>query len=264
MTATQVMLGLETPPPDTSSRIFFSPDYQWFAATIVTAPFTTTTYHTSFEVGTTDGTIRWKVIDEFRQRVNDFINPEFLQWSRDGRWGYFENRSNLAYDSCRENVSAADLHKVDLQTGEVKDLAPPLGRRLWLSADEAVVVYEGQTDHQPVFRNLTTGQEHTIKLALGVDDRINSVIGSPDATAFIITVSMHICSSDMNWRNKYPTSSVIRVDAKTMTTTTLIHEDPRYFVIDKWSNVDAVLMHDQNWDRWEMNPQTGQIVPSGK
>ncbi len=264
MTATQAMLGLDTPSPGTSYNISFSPDYQWFAGPVVTAPYTSTLVHIRFEVGTTDGTIRWHVIDEFRSQDSGLKYPVFFQWSHDGHWVYYENQSGATPNVCRDNVSAVDLHKVDLQTGEVKDLAPPLGRRLWLSADEAVVVYEGQTDHELVFRNLATGQEHTIQLAMGVDDRINSVIGSPDGTAYIVTLSMHICSPDTNWNNKYPTSSVIRVDAKTMKATTLISEDPRYFVINEWSNADAVLMQDQNWNRWELNPQTGQIKPEGK
>ncbi len=264
---TKAMLGLKTPPPNGSYNISFSPDNAWFAATIMTVPLTSTLYDVRFEVGKTDGTVRWTVIDESRPVVKDILSPACVQWSRDGRFLYFQNRSNLASDWCGLVASPADLQRVDLQTAEVKALAPPLGRTLWLSADGTAVVYERPLDREPVFRDLASGQEHALHLEMGTENRILQVVWSPEGNAFILSVAIHACSPDMNHRMKYPwgdASSLIRVDTQTMDVHTLILEDSRQFLAEEWPTTDTVVVRDRDWERWNMNAETGQLTPRTK
>ena len=264
---TKAMLGLEPLPPDTSYHICFSPDNAWFAATIINFPVTSTLYQTRFEVGRTDGTVRWTIMDESRSRDIGILNRECLKWSSDKHWLYFSNRLPLFNDWCSADVSLADLHKIDLQTSEVIDLVPPLGRTLWLSTDETAVVYERPTDRALILRDLASGQEHTLNVESGIDDRVLEILWAPDASAFIITVAKRTCTPDADHRLKYPwgdASSLIRVDIRTLDVRTLIRDDARYFVVEEWPTPNTVVLHDQYWKYWEMNTETGQLTPQAK
>lgn len=264
---TKVMLGLEMLPPDTSYHICFSPDNTWFAATIMNVPVTSTLYHTRFEVGRTDGAMRWTIVDESRSRDNDILSPECLKWSSADHWLYFTNRSKRAANWCRMDASPADLHKIDLQTSKVENLAPPLGRFLWLSADETAVVYERPTDRALILRNLASGQEHILNVESDTDDRVFQIIWAPDASAFIITIAKRACTSDVDHRLKYPwgdASSLIHVDIQTLDVRTLIQDDSRRFVAEEWPTANTVVVRDQDWNNWEMNVQTGQLTPQTK
>jgi hypothetical protein len=122
-------------------------------------------------------------------------------------------------------------------------------------------------DREPVFRDLASGQEHALPLGMGTENRILQAVWSPEGNAFILSVAIHACSPDMNHRMKYPwgdASSLIRVDTQTMDVHTLILEDSRQFIAEEWPTTDTVVVRDRDWERWNMNAETGQLTPRTK
>ncbi len=232
-----------------------SPDGEWIAQVIAAFPAVSGmgNYYTQLKVSKADGTLEWVVVDEWLEWGLGYTIPQPLQWSRDGRYLYFTNQP--VPDGCAVFVNGADLHRVDLSNGGVRELVPSVGLWLSLSRDETMLAYVGYGDRGLVIRDLVTGAERETKLDPGQSYQAGNIIWSPDGTALILTLALQPCSTD--WADS---TSIIRVETTTLEQTTLIREDKRLFITVEWSVVDKVLLRDRGDDYWLMDATTGQVT----
>ena len=91
-------------------------------------------YRTQLTVRRADGQVTWPVIDQVSNYGLGYTIPVPLQWSADGERLYVTNRP--VPDGCALFVNGSDLWQVDLTSGRLAEVVPPVGSSLALSSDE--------------------------------------------------------------------------------------------------------------------------------
>jgi Tol biopolymer transport system component len=210
--------------------------------------------HDRVEVSSSDGTRSWTVIEEWFTLGLGLGGYEPYLWTPDGRYLY------ITYvpvpDGCALFVNGTDLRKVDLGSGEVTQLVPPVGLNISLSPDEDTLAYIGYRDRGLVLRDLETGQERQVDVYQSGDEAAGDILWSPDGSALVLTLAHQPCTT--NWATS---TSILRVDAETLEVTPLIEQDQRLFTTTEWSQPDQVILKDDNENLWTMDPGTGEAIP---
>ncbi|HXF68317.1 MAG TPA: hypothetical protein VNK89_00790 [Thermoflexus sp.] len=260
-TATAIVTPQATATPNLANfrierRSFTSPNGEWEAQTVVALPAvsdTATRYYVQLKVSKTDGTIEWIIVDKWSEWGLGYTIPQPLHWSHDGRYLYFTNKP--VPDGCAVFVNGSDLHRVDLNSGEVVGIIPPVGLWLSLSPDETMLAYIGYGNRGLVIRDLATGMEREVKLNPGEDYQAGHILWSPDGRAIILALAIRPCSTD--WAES---TSIVRVDVNTLELMPLLQENKHLFIPVEWATPDQVLLKDKGGDYWLMDATTGQVV----
>jgi hypothetical protein len=246
----------ETPSSPTPEITFtsMSPDGKWAAQGAAMPATDAGTRHVWLNVSKTDGTVDWRVVDEWSEQALGQTTPKPFAWSRDERYLYFTNFG--VPDGCPRFVNGSDLHRVDLSDGSVTEVVPGVGFWLSLSPDESRLAYVGYRNRGLVIRDLATGEESEVALSSDVEDaQLGHVVWSPDGTRLVLTAGFDSCGPQ-----EERTHSIIGVDLSKGSHTTLIERDNRLFITQAWHAPDYALLTD-NLDRdWEMNVNTGEVT----
>ncbi|MEJ2266500.1 MAG: hypothetical protein P8X95_23895 [Anaerolineales bacterium] len=254
-----------SPTPDlgamqSTTTSFTSPDEEWVMRVARALPLDDqgelyADYgHDRVEVSSSDGTRSWTVIEEWFTLGLGLGSYEPYRWTPDGQYLY------ITYvpvpDGCALFVNGTDLRKVDLGSGEVTQLAPPVGLNLSLSPDENTLAYIGYGDRGLVLRDLETGQERQADIYQSGGEAAGDILWSPDGSALVLTLAHQPCTT--NWA---ASTSILRVDLETLEVTPLIEQDKRLFTTMEWSQPDQVILKDKDGNLWTMDPGTGAVSP---
>lgn len=163
-TATMMPGRTETPfsPAPEITFTSTSPDGKWAAQGAAMPATDAETRHVWLNVSKTDGTVEWRVVDEWSAQALGQTTPKPFAWSQDECYLYFTNFG--VPDGCPRFVNGSDLHRVDLSDGSVTEVVPVVGFWLALSPNESQVVYVGYGDRGLVIRDLATGEEREVAL----------------------------------------------------------------------------------------------------
>ncbi len=254
--------GTPTATPDLSNfqvqvQSFTSPDGKWTAQVIVAVPVTSDTaissYYAQMKLSRTDGTTEWVIVDEWSEWGLGYTVPQPLHWSHDGQYLYITNKP--VPDGCAVFVNGSDLRRVDLISGDVKEILPSVGLWLSLSPDETKIAYIGYGKRGLVIRDLATGTEQEVPLDPGKDYQAGHIIWSPDRNTIVLALAIRPCS--IGWADS---TSIIRVNVATLESATVLREDKRLFIPVEWETADQVLLKDKDGNSWLMNVATGQVT----
>ena len=83
------------------------------------------------------------------------------------------------------------------------------------------------------------------------------IVWSPDGEALMLTVAIDACGPP-----EEGTHTIVRVDAETLSQTTIIPQDDRLFTTEAWPRADRVLLKDQDGKTWWLEPEAGAMEPS--
>lgn len=247
------------PPAETWSAQ--SPDGQWMAQGMMTAPFPAADgseqYQTRLEVVNTAGTVTWTLADQTLNYGLGYTTPRPFHWSADGRYLYF---TNIAVpDGCSLFHNGSDLYRADLSTGQVTEIVPPWVWWLSLSPDEQTVAYIRWNGEalELTLRELTSGEERGMILE-GKYTQAGSLVWSPDGQAVMLTLAANPCDP-AHW-----TQAIARVDVTTLSPTILIRDDKRLFATTEWPEVDTVELTDKDGDLWTLGVTSGELEKKEK
>jgi len=265
VSATAAVTLTETPPPDLSKMDVrewssTSPDGAWVARGLAAFPKNSggNRYYTRLTVARSDGSQEWPVVESWSELALGYTTPRPLRWSEDGRYLYFTNRP--VPDGCAVFVNGSDLQRVDLADGSVREIVPPVGLWLSLSPDERQLAYVGYGDRGLVVRDLSTGRERQTQVEAAQetgDAHVGHVIWSSDGEALVLTVAIDACGPPGE-----RVHTIVRIDAETLSQTTLITEDERLFTSEAWSERGRVSLRDPDGKRWWLDPRTGELTPA--
>lgn len=256
-----------TPPPDLSeidaqAWTSSSPSGVWVARGLAAFPENDERdldrYYTRLTVAQLDRSQEWTVVDRWSELALGYTTPQPLQWSSDESHFYFTNRP--VPDGCAVFVNGSDLQRVDLSDGSVTEIVPPVGLWLSLSPDERQLAYVGYGDRGLVVRDLSTGRERQTQIEAvqeTVDAHIGHIVWSPDGEALVLTVAIDACGPPGE-----RVHTIVRIDAETLSQTTLITEDERLFTSEAWSERGRVSLRDPDGKRWWLDPRTGELTPA--
>jgi hypothetical protein len=229
-----------------------SPDGQWKATVLENQQ------SAILRVSSTDGTTEW--IAETITSTDIWGGFEWaipFTWSQYGHYLYFTHYERT--DGCTPEFHGSDLQRLDLQTGEVTELAPKVGYWLALSPDERTLAYLS-FEKGLVLRELLTNEERSARPAIykaypGVIIFVSHLVWSPDGKTLMFTAGIDPC--DMP---DFVSTSVIRVDAETLSQIELIRESKEWLTAIEWPDVESVLLKDRDGQHWWMNATTGEIT----
>ena len=187
------------------------------------------------------------------------ITPQPLHWSRDGQFLYFTHQSFS--DGCVADIvngpfRGTDLWRLNLQSGEVIQLAPRVGYWLSLSPDETMLAFLSD-DNRLAIRNLNSGQERSVTFIVDADypgERIRKagLLWAPDGGALVFTAVMGVCQEDMR-------TFVVLVHGETLSQTILIREERRGFTTMEWPEPNRILLRDEDDGFWWLDVVTGKV-----
>jgi hypothetical protein len=206
-----------------------------------------------------DGSQEWTVLDTWSELALGYTTPRLLRWSSDGQHLYYTNRP--VPDGCAVFVNGSDLQRVDLSDGSVTEVVPSVGLWLSLSPDETTLAYVGYGERGLVLRELATGDERQTAIETAEeagDTHLGHVVWSPDGEALMLTVAIDACGPQEN-----RTHAIVRVDAGTLSQTTVVPESDRLFITEAWPEPHRVLLEDGNGETWWLDPETGDVSPAG-
>jgi hypothetical protein len=238
-----------------------SPDEAWIARGLAALPESGAGhwYYTRLSLERSDGSQEWTVVDIWSELALGHTTPRPLRWSSDGRQFYYTNRP--VPDGCVVFVNGSDLQRVDLSDGSVTEVVPSVGLWLSLSPDETMLAYVGYGDRGLVLRDLASGRERQARIEAAEEPEaahLGHIVWSPDGEALMLTVAIDACGPQED-----RTHAVIRVDAGTLSQTTVVPDSDRLFITEVWPEPDRALLKDENGETWWLNPETGDIAPSG-
>ncbi len=237
-----------------------SPDGTWVARGLAAFPKggEGSRYYTRLTVARSDGSQEWTVVENWSELALGYTTPRPLRWSQDGRYLYFTNRP--VPDGCAVFVNGSDLQRIDLTDGSVREIVPSVGLWLSLSPDETTLAYVGYGDRGLVLRDLLTGRERQTQIEAAEEARdahVGHVVWSPDGEVLMLTVAINACGPPEGRSH-----SLVRVDAETLSQTTVIVQDNRLFTTEAWPKADWVSLEDRDVKTWWLDPETGNLEPS--
>lgn len=252
-----------TPPPTvdataTNTWQSTSPDGQWTAEGSMRGPFLEgeqEKYQTSLTVRSRDGQVTWPVVDQVSNYGLGYTIPVPFSWSADGQSLYITHEP--VPDGCALFVNGSDLLRVDLATGAVTQLAPPVGSSLALSPDETQLAYVGWgRDTELVVQPLHGGESVRVPLATEGDAvQAGNIIWSPDGQSVLVTIAFNPCLEGQ-W-----TQSIVRVDLAPVLQTTLLDRDARRPDTVSWNDATRAQLRDGAGHDWWLNVTTGEVSP---
>ena len=238
------------PTPEELTR-YESPNGDWVALLEGINPHSLDAKYTFLVVNNGDD-LEW-IVERFEHEAHSLsgVDPRIpLHWSEDGKYMYFIHHAGA--DGCGPYVYGYDLHRVDLENGETREIISS-GSWFAISPDEtqvAYIAYESVALH-----DLATGEEVVIELDYDpAIEYINfsEVVWSPNSNAVLVLGAEDICATGIldGWQ------FINRIDTQTYQQTTLVN-DSALRGIRGWVEPNKVQIYYENGDAW-LNPETGE------
>jgi hypothetical protein len=212
-------------------------------------------YHVALQIEQRHGDVAWRVLDEWSPFGLGYTLPTPVRWSADGPYFYYTNRP--IPDGCAPFANGSDLQRVDLSDGSQTELAPAVGMSLGLSPDEGTLAYLSYGGRGLVLRDIASGEERETGFLPEENGRAGAIVWSPDGSALAFTVAYSLCGPAEG-----RTHSILRMEAETGETTTLIETSPTLYTTEGWVETDQVWLIDHDGQFWSMDPVSGDVTPA--
>jgi hypothetical protein len=212
-------------------------------------------YHVELRIEKLGGDVVWSVRDEWSSFGLGYTLPTPVRWSDDGQYFYYTNRP--VPDGCAPFANGSDLQRVDLSDGSATELVPPVGMSLGLSPDAGTLAYFGYGGRGLVLRDIASGEERETGVLPADNAAAGAIVWSPDGSALAFTVTYDACGP-----REARTHSILRMEAETGDTTTLIKSSPNLYTTEEWTEPSQVWLVDQEGQFWSMDPATGDVTPA--
>jgi len=241
-----------------------SPDGQWQAVSKITPPEpvagdemeqfpTGQKYHAEMVVSRVDGSQSWTVVDEWRSWGIGYTYPEVLAWSSDGRTLFFTNVP--VPDGCAPFVNGGDLWQIDLDSGMIDEILPFVGLGMALSPDERQLAYFGSYGKGMTMLDLLSMEEEAIELPYEGDGwGLGDLTWSPDGDYLVLTQVFNVCMPN-------PTTTVVRVDPKSLEAINIVELGEGYFRLLRWLTHEMILLLSADSSEFTLNIITGEQLP---
>jgi len=268
-----------TPTPDLSTMwvdrgIWTSPDGKWVVEDMTAYPSDEdrSLYYLGLIARSADGEKAWRLVDEWVQGGED--KPSYarvLLWSKDGRTLYYvlylhrTLKDRCKFDPLRYDLEKMDygqeLRKVDLESGEVTELASCVLSRPEYSPDHQILPYIG--DGEIVLIEVDSGQEHVIPFDVGQKKVgfIGYIGWSPDSKAFAFDINVGGFGPEYE-------NVVWVVDVEALSAKQLVVEGEKWLEPGEWEGPGRLAIINEwppskkwVWDR-ESDTITRQAIPT--
>lgn len=208
-------------------------------------------YYTEMRVNKADGSAAWLPVATWSSFGLGYTTPQPVHWSPDGRYLYFTNAP--VSDGCALFVNASDLQRLDLTNGEVQEVLP--ANTTWslaIAPDGKTVAYSKGVE--VALQDLTTGDVKLQKITDGESNiQVGNFIWSPDSRQLAFTLAYAPCQPP-DWSH-----SILSIDAQSLTTTTLLDQDQRRFIVMDWPESSQLLLTDPDGQQWLLDSRSGAI-----
>jgi hypothetical protein len=162
-------------------------------------------------------------------------------------------------DGCALFANGSDLVRLDLQTGDVEEVLPPVAQVISLAPDATRVAYIGYGPAGAItVRSLASGEEHSIPLPVEPDDQIGSIVWSPFGDAVALAVAHAPCTG--GWT---AATSVLVVDLVGGRATVLLSRDSRLPLPAAWPSLESLEVEMQKGSREILDPNAAQWYTAG-
>jgi dipeptidyl aminopeptidase/acylaminoacyl peptidase len=240
-----------------------SPDGQWSVTLLASdqvspdpseiEQFPNGKYHVEMVVEHVDGSRVWTAVDEWRGWGLGLTYPEAVRWSTDGRYFYFANVP--IPDGCGIFVNGGDLWQLDLENGQMKEIAPYIGLVMALSPDETQLAVNASYGRGFLIRDLATGEEQAISLPeLNDQWKISGLQWSPNGQYLLLVQLLNPCGSGDK------TTAIVRIDRNDLSATTVVEPGKQHFSLQEWVQDDVVKLQDEAGIIWNLDVFSGELT----
>lgn len=239
-----------------------SPDGKWIARGTYASPKSESDLgvdHILLFLENTSEKIQWTAIDMWREIGLGFTYPQPVKWSQDGGYFYFTNTPVV--EGCKAlPVNGSDLLRVDLLTGDVREIIPGIAFWISLSPDEDMLAYIKQISSNLWVHHLNTGNEKEIAIDPGVDFDAGNIVWSPNGQLLALTLANRPCAGDYTGSGIFAQStSILIVDIATLEVRKITDGDKRRLVTVKWFEADKIELEDPIGISWILDAINGEI-----
>lgn len=257
-TPTEIPLPTATLAPFELSESSTSPDGEWTASVLQRWLSQSEIQQVLKVTSNTTATIEWVAEDTVQEDSLAYHWPIPLYWSTNHPSLYFSHQ--YSGDGCftAQDFRGSDLWRLNLDTGEVEQLAPKVGYWLAVSPDERTLAYLAYSQGGLVLRDLTSGYERQTGFDMDAQypDVLvykSNLLWSPDGNSLLLTAEIGACSGDLMY-------SIVMVDAETLSQTTLLSEDTRLLKTVAWTEAERVSLLDNNNAEWWLYIENAEII----
>jgi hypothetical protein len=239
-----------------------SPDGRWQATAAESEDVEIVDYFDLFytSLTVTDGTTSWIPIAKWQQRSSVHGYPERVRivgWSEDGRFLYYTVVRGI--DGCIYFNNAFNLVHLDVTDGTQSEILPDNTTvNLSMSPDGKTLVYVTYGQSELILRNMGTGRIQRIPLTNPRSSaQTSEILWSADGETAVFTLIHDTCLFDNTTH-----SSIIRIDAVTLTATPVIDNDNRLFRVLEWPDPaqNKVRVIDNNGNSWLLDVDSGELT----
>lgn len=202
---------------------------------------------------TTTGT-SWLAVDERSGVGLGYELPEVLHWSSRQPAVYVTHRG--VPDGCGSQlINGSDLLRVDLRTGQVEVLLPPVTYALALSPDEKTAV---TVDHRDmlglVFHDLASGETRHLPLDVTYGE-VGGFVWSPDGEQLLFARATTPATCEANY-------DIVLVNVESLVLTTVVGDDDRGLIPAEWEESGTPVLRDRDGQRWQLHLDSGELQPA--
>ena len=239
-----------------------SPDGQWQATTNESENATVANrfdfFYTTLTV--TDGTTSWIPIAmwQYNSTIRGIpVRPRIIGWSADGRYLYFTEFRN--FEGCIYFNNASNLIRLDVTDGSRFGIVPENATvNLSMSPGAETLAYITPDQSQLMLRNMESDNVERISLTRSDSyAETSEILWSADGETAVFTLIHDWCYSDNTTH-----SSIMRIDADTLTVSPVIDNDPRLLRIQEWPDPtqNKVLVADNEGKFWLLDIDSGELT----
>lgn len=224
---------------------------EWIAEAHAIFPPEGGNYYRELVVHKVDDSVSWTLVQEEELWALGYSLPVPMHFSQDGRYLYFTH--SVTPDGCGLFAWNSNLQQVELATGQISEIERTAGISLAISPDDttlALVERNAETTTL-VLRNLLSGEAREIPLNDGEALQAGRIVWSSDGSSLVLTIAHDPCGA--NW-----THSIIKIEADTLSQTTLVDRDARHFWPTQWTD-NTIRLEDVQDNVWSLDAQSGQI-----
>ncbi|MFN2136518.1 MAG: hypothetical protein ACK2UK_11225 [Candidatus Promineifilaceae bacterium] len=208
-------------------------------------------YFVELVVDQVDGPQSWTAVSEWRGAGLGQTYPQPVRWSADGRYLYYANVAQP--DGCSMLANGGDLWRLDLQSGEVSEIAPYIGLVMALSSDEARLAVNASYGRGFLLRDLATGVEQPVPLPEAAQGwAIADIQWSPDGRAVLLVMATNPCTLETG-------TAVVLVNAAEQTAEILVEPQDRRYSIAEWLSDTGALLEDDAGTIWRLDLAGGEL-----
>ncbi len=209
-------------------------------------------YYRELVVSKLDNSVSWTLVEEKELWAMGYSLPVPIFFSKEGSQFYYVHQTMA--DGCGIFAGGSNLQRVDLQTGQITEVAGTQGIGQAISSDSATLALVRRTPETLtlILHDLLSGDEQQVLLPGEAALQAGGIVWSPDGGSLVLALAHEPCSA--KW-----THSIVEFDVRSLEPTVLIEQDGRRFWPTEWRD-DRILLNDFEGNRWWLDPESEQVV----